>query len=181
MKRKAPEWLRLSFRDGVDERDTAQALQEIAYTGTACWLAQFDPLERPCAGPLERAHLISRQRVEEKVWALLYDGPIQEDFWDYILNAAWDPRNAKFGCGHEHHPRFDSKQTPTLIVPYAALPDHVHEFAEDYGLVAQLKEKFPQLDRLKEASPKCIPMKNLSPSTSPPVSNAKDAPSRQPA
>lgn len=147
-KPKAPRWLTEAFRDGVDERETVEVRGERRYYG--CWLAQFDPLERSCDGPLERAHCIKRERVENALAALLpaagtYIGP--EDGWvfdpvDLILSAAWDPRNARIGCAHQHHPRFDSKQTPTLIVPRSALPDHVEEFAADWGLESELERKF---------------------------------------
>lgn len=61
---------------------------------------------------------------------------------DLILLAAWDPRNGGIGCVG-HHRRFDSHATPTLTVPRSALPDHVEEFAADWGLERQLEDKFP--------------------------------------
>lgn len=89
-KPKAPEWLRLAFRDGVDERyeasrfdiaahggrregDENSAMLYAAYPGAdiACWLAQHDERRRSCSGRLERAHLIPRQRVENALGALL--------------------------------------------------------------------------------------------------------------
>lgn len=182
-KSKAPRWLTQSFADGADERLTEEhpvnRTTRGAYPGAnaLCWLAQFDPLERPCAGPLERMHVVHRQRIENAMGALLPDRwellaqleaqMGEPDFWsgnyaatvakahgelmgagtltplaEVILLAAWDPRIARIGCAYEHHPRFDSKQTPTLIVPRSALPDHVEEWATDWGLESQLEQKF---------------------------------------
>lgn len=160
-KPKAPRWLTEAFRDGVDERELNYTPRGLSYD---CWLAQFDPLQRPCSGPIERAHLIKRERVENALRALLPDAleavmqigvqtigrqfleddPALYSQTDLVLLAAWDPRNARLGCAHEHHPRFDSKQMPTLIVPYAALPDHALEFAEERGLEHLLDDRFPK-------------------------------------
>jgi hypothetical protein len=69
-KPKAPVWLREAFRDGVDERLRATVAP---YKGAnpLCWLAQFDSKQIACCGPLERTHLIPRQRVENAFGAQL--------------------------------------------------------------------------------------------------------------
>lgn len=150
-KPKAPRWLTEAFRDGVDERQWERVRLNLA---DSCWLAQHDPLRRPCSGRLERVHMIPRQRVERALDALLPTGGSvflngeaaildHLDRRDVILLAAWDPRNAVLGCGGEHHPRFDSKQTPALVVPRSALPGHVEEFVADYGLETSAEERFP--------------------------------------
>jgi hypothetical protein len=132
-----------------------------------CWLAAHDPKRWPCTGQpgkvFERFHFIPRQRVENAVFALLLGAEIEESWndWngeeggagdydrpmmpeerdDVILLAAWDPRNAELACEH-HHRRFDghacSPRKPKIIVPRAALPGRVVQFALDYEIEAQL-------------------------------------------
>lgn len=155
-KPKAERWLTEAFRDGVDERDAPTTIWRESGWGKrvnpACWLAQHDPARRPCAGRLERFHFIPRQRVENALGALLPSaGPIIDipfGTWDWdptdvILLAAWDPRNGGIAC-EQHHRRYDSHLTPALVVPHDALPDHVHEFAEDWGLEDELARKCPE-------------------------------------
>lgn len=152
MKPKAPRWLTESFRDGVDERETMRALYDLAFKGTGCCLAQHDPHDRPCSGRLERFHYINRQRVENALGALLPRTP----YWHWpgergitgelrdelILLAAWDPRVGGIGC-EGHHRRLDSHLTPELVIAKSALPDHLLEFATDWGLESSLEERFP--------------------------------------
>lgn len=84
MKPKAPRWLTEAFRDGVDEfvynRQVSTGPHErlIRARGQhpSCWLAPHDPKQRPCSGPMERFHFISRQRVENVLWDLLWDSQI---------------------------------------------------------------------------------------------------------
>lgn len=168
-KPKAPEWLRLAFRDGVDEREEAR-LEEAsaAYPGAwaACWLAQFDTRMRSCTGQhlgvvpnLERCHLIPRQRVEGTMWeqlrwsaiyevhsARVTEGVFRElsipERDALILLAAWDPRNGVMGC-QGHHRRFDGHATPGLWVPEPASPVHLREFVDDNGLWSPYEERFP--------------------------------------
>jgi len=158
-----PCWLTEGFALGVDQREAAEAVRSADPYG--CWLAQFDPLHRPCTNSLERCHIIKRQRVEKVLDAML-DGAEVEEYWDdwngeeggagcdsfampkdwreeLVQLAAWDPRNARLGCTG-HHPRFDSHATPRLYVPYDALPDHVLEFAEDWGLELELERQCPK-------------------------------------
>lgn len=65
--------------------------------------------------------------------------------WDLILLAAWDPRNGGVAC-EGHHRRYDghavSLPRDRIIVPAAALPAHVNEFVDDYGLLADYFGKF---------------------------------------
>lgn len=158
-KAKAPRWLTQSFADGVVEQMPLRPAP--AYKGALgrCWLAQHDERQRPCSGRLERAHLISRQRVENALGALLpspaeaqvqlarqyAEGLIEPDWvysaTDLILLAAWCPRNGVIACQH-HHRRLDGHGMPELVVPFATLPDHVLEFAEDWGIEGQL-DRFP--------------------------------------
>jgi len=156
-KLKPPPWLTTAFAEGVVE--LAPPRPAPAYKGALgrCWLAQHDERRRPCSGRFERCHAIPRQRVENALWALLPGSTITgehwpaaaafatpADVWDLILLAAWDPRNAVIGCGDEHHPRWDGKQGPPLIVRRDALPDHVIDFAAEWGLESQLELRFPQ-------------------------------------
>lgn len=161
-KPKAPVWLREAFRDGVDEFAAAEdKLPERDYARggcqeEACWLAPFDGHRRPCKGPFERFHFVNRERVENALGALLPtsgyfptlpDDRITQimDGWDraaLILLAAWDSRNGAIGC-EGHHRRLDNHATPSLIVPQSRLPDHVREFAHDWGLQGSIDERFP--------------------------------------
>lgn len=174
MKPKAPRWLTEAFRDGVDEREAVIAWDE---PQSACWLAQFDPTEKPCEGRFERFHFVGRQRVEHALGALLpitweevnpvgvasvealinvATGEIEEydpALWapDLILLAAWDARNGGIAC-EAHHRRYDSHLAPVpseqLAIPYEALPEHVLEFAETWGLEHELESAFiPQGSR----------------------------------
>lgn len=151
-KPKAPRWLTESFRDGIDERGR---IWESTYFGAnpGCELAQHDPLHCPCCGRLERIHFVNRQRIENAMGALLptnaedamaWDRSFYEDDFtfkwvpsDLVLLAAWDPRVGGISC-QQHHRRYDNHATPPLIVPYGALPSHVIDWAEDWGLESQL-------------------------------------------
>jgi hypothetical protein len=164
-KPKPPAWLTTAFAEGVVE--LAPPRPAPAYPGALgrCWLAQFDERRRPCEGRFERAHLISRQRVENALWALLpedgadfsiygasfgmrsagipavLDRFIFEGRADLILLAAWDPRNGVVACEH-HHRRFDLHLTPPLTLRYEHLPTHAIHFAFDWGIESQL-DRFP--------------------------------------
>lgn len=147
---RVPRWLTEGFAHGVDEREAATAVE--GHDPYGCWLAQFDPLGKPCTDVLQRCHVISRQRVEKVVGEILRGACIEwsefcEDMSDaerrtLVQLAAWDPRNARIGCTG-HHPRFDSHSTPRLYVPFDALPEHVLEFAESWGLEQELERKCP--------------------------------------
>lgn len=165
-KPKAEAWLTEAFRDGVIELMPERPIP--AYKGALgrCWLAQHDPLQRPCSGPFERFHFIPRQRVENSLWALLPpDGcrfaldPLREawevphsETWEFggrddlILLAAWDPRNGGIGCEH-HHRRYDghacSPQAPKIVVPLSRIPGHLTRFALDWGLEHEIDRRFP--------------------------------------
>lgn len=154
-KPKAPEWLRLAFKDGVDEREGDWALMsDRAYplARPRCQLAQHDPLELPCSGRLERFHFVNRQRIENAMGALLPPrcelsrGGIypysRDEVAELILLAAWDPRVGGISC-EAHHRRLDGALTPPLIVPYGALPSHVTDWAADFGLESQLEARYP--------------------------------------
>lgn len=155
-KPKAPRWLTEAFADGVDERAEYEAspMKHRRIGGVpACWLAQHDPARRPCSGKLERFHFIPRQRVEHALGAMLlwatFDNPddaVDDDSLarELVLLASWDPRNGGIACEH-HHRRFDGHATPALRIAWDYLPDHVDEFAMDWGLTDQLERRFPQL------------------------------------
>lgn len=142
---KAPRWLTTAFAEGVVE--LAATRPAPAYPGAVgrCWLAQHDERRRPCSGPFERFHFISRQRVRHALGALLPWGAAGTEEWNHFSDllqlAEWDPRNAEVGC-EGHHRRFDSHLTPPLIVPYSALPARTIYFAFDWGIDDQLN-RFP--------------------------------------
>jgi hypothetical protein len=164
---KAPRWLTESFAQGIDERELYACSDE---GEVQCWLAQFDRDQRPCEGRFERFHFIGRQRVEHALGALLPaaveltvsaqelwrladekpDMPIPTapvDWSDVIHLASWDCRNGGIAC-EAHHRRFDkhlvSLPSEQVAVPFSALPEHVHEFAADWGLEDELEAKFPE-------------------------------------
>jgi len=170
-KPKAPRWLTEAFRDGVDERDLPHfddgppaPVVPLVYAGAnpACWLAQHDPIQHPCSGPIERFHFIPRQRVENAMWdALLWakvgwqsplgwrELPLERaERWAIVHVAAWDARNGGLGCEH-HHRRLDahagSPSAPKIVVPFADLPGHVYEFVDERGFrgVGWLTQRFP--------------------------------------
>ena len=146
-KPKTPRWLTEAFRDGVSKRYFEEHGE-----ASMCWLAQHDPRQRPCSGPLERFHFLARQRVENALGALfpprllLAGGGIypysKAEIWELILLAAWDPRNGGIGCQH-HHRRLDGHTTPELKVSLVSLPDHVLEFRNDWGLESAFEQRFP--------------------------------------
>ncbi|HET7455419.1 MAG TPA: hypothetical protein VFJ76_07860 [Solirubrobacterales bacterium] len=162
---KAPRELTEAFAQGVDERE---ALIFDAEGPAVCWLAQFDRAQRPCEGRFERFHLIGRQRVEHALGALLPDAveltvstqelwkladekpdmPVPTapvDWTEVIHAAAWDCRNGGIGCVL-HHRKLDSHlvslPSEELVVPRSALPEHVEEFAADWGLEDELEARF---------------------------------------
>lgn len=151
-KPKAPRWLTQSFADGVVELATHERPRPAPpYKGALgrCWLAQHDERRRPCQGRLERAHLISRQRVANALSALLPYNPVNVldpssilDFpratrRELIQLAEWDPRNGVVVC-EAHHRRYDSHLTPALTVRRADVPERVVDFASDWGIEGQL-------------------------------------------
>lgn len=63
------------------------------------------------------------------------------DSAELVHLAAWDSRNADYGC-EGHHRRFDSHLTPALTIPYADLPARVVHFAFEFGIDGELR-RFP--------------------------------------
>jgi hypothetical protein len=162
----APAWLREAFKDGVDDREMVYRdgverfrKKQRPYAGANpwCWLAQFDAKRVPCGGQpgkvIERFHFINRQRVGNVLWAARpLDGPLYVVELEgpgptFIQLAEWDARNGGLACEH-HHRRFDSHadspSAPAIRVNYAHVPDHVIEFALDWGLEAPFEERFGQ-------------------------------------
>lgn len=151
MKPKAPRWLTEAFAVGVVEQTALRPSPGAGRTDIwDCWLAPHDPRHRPCSGRcLERFHFVNRQRVENALGALLpsppevfHRGEVEPDRRVLILLAAWDPRNGGIAC-EGHHRRLDSHATPELIVPHQTLPEHVIEFAADWGLESEIERRFP--------------------------------------
>lgn len=145
-KLKAPRWLTTGFAEGVV--GLALPRPAPAYKGALgrCWLAQHDKRHQPCEGPLERAHLIPRQRVEKALGALFDWGAQGTENWNLIVDliqlAAWDPRNGCIAC-QLHHRRFDSHATPELVVPLSSTPGHLAQFVVDWGLEGPFEDRFP--------------------------------------
>lgn len=124
--------------------------------GPACWLWQFDPLERPCEGRLEAIHLIDKQAIRRVLRHLLVtdlwaDGAIDPlDVDDLVELAEWDGRNGASGCTG-HHRRADSLATPRLEVPAQCLRDDAIEFVTDWGLRAEAARRFSGADEVLPA------------------------------
>lgn len=108
-----------------------------------CWLARFDPLERPCEGKWEAIHFIGRQQIRNCATLRGLDPELLE-------LAEWDPRNGGAGCV-EHHRRFDNHAdagpSSALIVPAAALDGEIVEFIYDWGLEIEAERRFSNFIR----------------------------------
>lgn len=113
--------------------------------GPACWLKQFDHLERPCSGELEAVHLIGRQRIRNALGAVMptfaWSEPDATMTRALIELAEWDPRNGVPGCTG-HHRRFDSHATPELTVPGLAPPGAFRDFVCEWGLESDAERRF---------------------------------------
>lgn len=151
---RVPRWLTEAFRDGVDwQMAGSDYIMRRLRPGetVACWLAQYDPEERPCDHKLERFHFLGRQDVKRGLGNQLDWGFAGTEEWnnftDLIQIAEWDSRNGGIGC-EGHHRRFDSHMTPRIEVPALSLPSHVLDFVSDYGLEAEAERKFPGYGRL---------------------------------
>jgi hypothetical protein len=110
----------------------------------ACWLWQFDDRHHDCGGRLEGMHLISRQRLRNRLYG------VESEILELIQ---WDPRNAAIGCTY-HHRRFDSHATPPLRVPIHGLPRQALDFIVERGLESDAEAKFTGNVGLALALPK---------------------------
>lgn len=111
---------------------------EVVFAGDEEGAAQpchFGPLG--CEGRIEAAHWISRQRLNNALYAHGL-GPDERQV------AEWDPRNAVPSCT-SHHRRFDSHRGPPLIVYRHEVPELVEMFAEDWGLGGSLADRHPSI------------------------------------
>ena len=102
-----------------------------------CWLAPFDPKGRPCDGPLDRAHLIPKQRIRKRlsaggIVALEDQGPI-----------VWHPAAWVCGC-RLHHGNFDIART--IRVPRSAIPARTEAYASLLGLAWSLDHDYGRPD-----------------------------------
>lgn len=105
----------------------------------ACWLAPFDPYERPCSNDRkwEAFHFFGKQEI--RTHPPLF-GLTPEDF----MYLEYDPRNGGPGC-KVHHVAFDHQdgRAKALIVPRLALPADVEEFVDERGLESLAQRRFP--------------------------------------
>lgn len=95
-----------------------------------CFLAKFS--DRPCEGPLVRAHLIPAQTIRREVGT----------------RAVWDDRVFVPACGGivgigGHHGQLD--YTRSLRIPRAELPPDLEEFAAEFDLLWWLDRTYGEL------------------------------------
>jgi hypothetical protein len=96
-------------------------LEGVALGHEHCWLRAFS--DKPCAGRMDRAHLIERQRLKK------------EGLGEHVLDeATWRP-----AC-RLHHFSFDAFRG--VVVPRLALPVETERFAERHGLGWYLDRRF---------------------------------------
>lgn len=104
----------------------------------ACWLAPFDPYERPCSNDRkwQAFHFFGKQEIRTH-------GPLFGLTGEEFVELEWDPRNAGPGCV-THHVAFDhgDGRPRALVVPRRALPDDVEDFALERGLLALADRRF---------------------------------------
>lgn len=104
----------------------------------ACWLASFDPYERPCTTDRrwQAFHFFGKQEI--RTHPPLF-GLTPEEF----MYLEWDPRNAGPGC-LVHHVAFDHQdgRAKALIVPRSALPGDVEDFVDERGLESLAQRRF---------------------------------------
>lgn len=93
----------------------------------SCWFAVHVPGVGPCRGPLERCHLLPKQRYPELPPAAMWD------------ERAWVP-----GC-ELHHYRFDKGMPPSrpLRVARALVPPAFVGWVEQHGFQAMFDREFP--------------------------------------
>ena len=124
-----------------------------------CWFGANVPGIDPCEeGPrgIEGAHWLKRQAVErtiranllppEMVWAYA-PAELVRSIDEYVLLAAWDPRNGVPAC-QKHHQRFDGTRvdaTNELVIWRHEVPKHVEAFALDWGLESALEDRNPPI------------------------------------
>lgn len=105
----------------------------------ACWLASFDPYERPCSNDRkwEAFHFFGKQEIRNHP-PLFGLTPLE------FVELEWDPRNGGPGC-KVHHVAFDHQdgRAKALIVPRLALPGDVEEFVDERGLESLAQRRFP--------------------------------------
>jgi hypothetical protein len=86
-----------------------------------CFLAAFS--DRPCAGRMQKAHLIRQQTIRRELrWR--NDG---ED----VAATLWDERVWRAAC-YRHHTMLD--QARTLRIPRSAIPAETEAYAGEFGL-----------------------------------------------
>lgn len=88
-----------------------------------CFFADFDPYGVPCEPPIDRCHLIPKQRLRAR--------GLEGD-------ALWDPRIVVEGC-RQHHHRFDNG---FLTIAREDLPEGVEHFAAEHDVTWSLDRDY---------------------------------------
>lgn len=105
----------------------------------ACWLASFDPYQRPCTNDRkwQAFHFFGKQEIRNH--PPLFGLTALE-----FVELEWDPRNGGPGC-LVHHVSFDHQdgRPKALVVPRSALPGDVEEFVDERGLESLAQRRFP--------------------------------------
>lgn len=88
-----------------------------------CWLKPYDLKARPCAGRMDRAHLIPQQLLKREG----HD------------DACGDPRSWIPAC-RLHHSNFDNRSG--VIVPWSALPRSFIDLVTELGLMHWTERRY---------------------------------------
>jgi hypothetical protein len=104
----------------------------------ACWLASFDPYERPCSNDRrwQAFHFFGKQEIRTHP-------PLRGLTPEEFALLEYDARNAGPGCV-THHVAFDhgDGRQEALVVPRRHLPGDVEEFIDERGLQALAERRF---------------------------------------
>lgn len=124
-------------REGVWERE------QLERGSVRCLWADCTEWAEECEGELQAIHLIPRQTLRmqrENMTVAPHRYPADDPRHNLVrvsLDDLYrDPRNGCPACEVGHHAPFDKRDGKSLALPY--MPDHLLEFAREYGLEHRL-------------------------------------------
>lgn len=103
-----------------------------------CWLARFS--KRSCDGPIDRCHLIPKQRIRRE---------FHNAEPDVLHTLIWHPAVLVKGC-RRHHGDFDAKH---LRIRREDLPPACETYAKAFNLEWSLDASYGVRDALQERAP----------------------------